>query len=610
MPSAHLTLKEEEVVKLALEFLNCRDLHITQLSLERETGVINGTFSDDVLFLRQLILDGQWDDALEFIQPLQCIDSFDSKQFTYIILKHKYVELLCIKSEVGLVQNIDVAVDEVVKVLNELEKYCPTKEEYSNLCLFLTLPRLSDHAQFKNWNPSNARVECFRAIYPLVEKFLPPDKKSLENQAMAKNDRLIQLVIKGILYESCVEYCQHKATAPSTDVQEMQFSELLNGTGFSDSDLSLLSWLQSIPSDTFSCAFEQKTLNVDVERLEKPSLEASWTEHMLVTPIKPKIFPHSAMPFSRPKSADIMSRSLTPHLDGLPFGLAHQRHVMAMSLGDISTMSRSFAGFHLTGKKCMNTSVDRLFEEAEDVFTSSSYGDLPTLLTGYPPTKPPLVRRSRSPEKKAKQDNDAKKGLSENDGKMISVSADNARSRSELYKEFQRQKLMVQEQLEDQERKREDCVKQLREIESQQKQAVDNRLITENTSLNDMTTPVNSKLHARLVSSGELCSSTPKPINKVQNRISSVTPQPSPILNYNNINNNNNVMTSLESTPSAKMMPVARNLAPILEAAASNLTRILIFKVLLHITTVQVTLYITCKGVLHLNPFQFHMKAT
>lgn len=39
-----------------------------QLSLERESGVINGVFSDDVLFLRQLMLDGQWDDVLEFIQ--------------------------------------------------------------------------------------------------------------------------------------------------------------------------------------------------------------------------------------------------------------------------------------------------------------------------------------------------------------------------------------------------------------------------------------------------------------------------------------------------------------------------------------------------------------
>ena len=71
--AAQLSLREEEVVRLSLEFLNSRDLHISQLSLERETGVINGAYSDDVLFLRQLILDGQWDDVLEFIQPLEAI---------------------------------------------------------------------------------------------------------------------------------------------------------------------------------------------------------------------------------------------------------------------------------------------------------------------------------------------------------------------------------------------------------------------------------------------------------------------------------------------------------------------------------------------------------
>lgn len=66
---------------------------------------------------------------------------------------------------------------------------------------------------------------------------------------------------------------------------------------------------QSIPPDTFSVPFEQKNLNVDIVRLEKPPLETSWTEHMLITPIKPKLFPHSAMPFTRPRSAtDIMSR--------------------------------------------------------------------------------------------------------------------------------------------------------------------------------------------------------------------------------------------------------------------------------------------------------------
>lgn len=89
MPSARLALREEDVVRLTLEFLQNRELNITQLSLERETGVINGQYSDDVLFLRQLILDGQWDDVIEFIQPLETLQAFQMKRFRYAILRHK-----------------------------------------------------------------------------------------------------------------------------------------------------------------------------------------------------------------------------------------------------------------------------------------------------------------------------------------------------------------------------------------------------------------------------------------------------------------------------------------------------------------------------------------
>lgn len=156
-----------------------------------------------------------------------------------------------------------------------------------------------------------------------------------------------------MLYESCVEYCQRRALSSSgkdRSPPELRFGSLLSSSKkFHDSDLSLLSWLQSIPATTFAHPFEQRTLDVDIERLEKPALETSWTEHMLVTPIKPKLFPYSAMPFGRPRSVDLMSRSLNPSLDGLPFGSG--------------TMWRSsLASFHLTGKKSMTTSVDRLFE--------------------------------------------------------------------------------------------------------------------------------------------------------------------------------------------------------------------------------------------------------
>lgn len=97
-----INIKEAEVIKLILDFLNSRRLNISMLALEKESGVINGLYSDDMLFLRydmlhfshlvrflrcslvtfnrQLILDGQWEEVLQFIQPLEGMDKFDKKR--------------------------------------------------------------------------------------------------------------------------------------------------------------------------------------------------------------------------------------------------------------------------------------------------------------------------------------------------------------------------------------------------------------------------------------------------------------------------------------------------------------------------------------------------
>ncbi|XP_065213396.1 WD repeat-containing protein 47 isoform X2 [Planococcus citri] len=515
MPSAHLTLREEDIIRLVLEFLQNRGLHIAQLGIERETGVINGYYSDDVLFLRQLILDGQWDDVLEFIQPMEALQEFDMKRFRFVILQHKYIELLCIKSEAACVMgsstaNLDSAVEEVVKVLHELEKVSPTKEDYSNLCLMLTLPRLSDHLSYKDWNPSSARVQCFRDIYPLVEKYLPPIKKANEKEfVIAKNDRLIQLVIKGMLYESCVRFCQAKATGSKEQLlQEINFSRLLDGSvGFGDSDLSLLSWLQNIPSDTFAIPFEQKTLNIDVEQIERPSLETSWTEHMLITPIKPKTFPHSAMPFTRPRSAaDIMSRSLLPSLDILPNSQDNSSHskamLMALSAADLSSspmVKSSFASFHLSGlkpSKSMNTSVDKLFENENDVFLSGTFDQLPSISEVHHSTpKIPLApARSNSPDKKNNESasstpdhrsretsnsttarSSRRDSLSEKPPTATTIVLSDAQAtlnnaqnydQGDLMKEFQRQKQKLHDTLIAQEQERQELLRQLQNTEN------------------------------------------------------------------------------------------------------------------------------------------------
>jgi hypothetical protein len=130
----NVSLSERDAVKLILDFLQQRELYISMLDIERETGlfkksqlfidiclvnffliigIINGSFSEDILFLRQLILDGQWDDVIDFVQPLKTIDSFDAKQFIYIVLKYQFLELLCLKTE-AQIEN-DLSAEQVVK---------------------------------------------------------------------------------------------------------------------------------------------------------------------------------------------------------------------------------------------------------------------------------------------------------------------------------------------------------------------------------------------------------------------------------------------------------------------------------------------------------------
>ncbi|CAG2204362.1 WD repeat-containing protein 47 [Mytilus edulis] len=495
MSSSGLSINEADIVRLVLEFLQNRELNISMLSVERETGIVNGIFSDDMLFLRQLILDGQWDDVIEFIQPLGSIDGFDLQKVQYIVMKHKYLELLCIKSEPSAFQNYELTVDEVVKCLNSLESLCPSKEEYNVLCLLLTVPKLSDHSEYVNWNPSNARVKCFNDVCPFIEKFLTSEKK----KTLAENDRLMQLILKGMLYESCVEFCQTQATSTSNEGNEeleLSFPSVFSNSGFSDADLSLLSWLQYIPSETFSCPFEQKPLKVDVEPLVKPSLEASWSEQILVTPIKPKMFPHSAVPTSRPRSADFMTRSLNPQFDGLAFGLLKRGPIsMTQSINTPSSLSRSITpGFGLDGanKNPMLMSIDRMFSQGEVLDTEASISvseepKSPLLKTANAysakkisieptgrKTPPKIATPPMSQARRKSLTGDSQSPRSQSPARTVSTkeSISEVSASTELLHEYQKQKQKLKERLEKQDVEREKVQRELMEIMRRQDEIV------------------------------------------------------------------------------------------------------------------------------------------
>lgn len=81
-----------------------------------------------------------------------------------------------------------------METLKEIEGVSPSKEHYSALCLLLTLNKLSDHPEYRNWNPSKGRINCFKEVLPLVEDLLggnsTGDKKSPTSGESMFHERL------------------------------------------------------------------------------------------------------------------------------------------------------------------------------------------------------------------------------------------------------------------------------------------------------------------------------------------------------------------------------------------------------------------------------------
>lgn len=199
---------------------------------------------------------------------------------------------------------------------------------------------------------SSARFETLHRTYTLSSKLAcAPD--------------VCEMIIIEFVGFFCV---QSKATGEEITESEVLLGvDMLCGNGCDDLDLSLLSWMQNLTQTVFSCAFEQKQLNIHVDRLVKPA-KTGYAD--LLTPLISKLSPYPSSPLRRPQSADTyMSRSLNPALDGLSFGLSGQDKrasggEVAPGKG-VSPMSHSFANFHYPGAGGQSLSRSLMMESSD-----------------------------------------------------------------------------------------------------------------------------------------------------------------------------------------------------------------------------------------------------
>ncbi|VDM17417.1 unnamed protein product [Hydatigera taeniaeformis] len=371
-----------------------------------------------------------WDDALEYLKPLKDPPlQLDLRPARFIILKQKFLELLCLRDGV-LDENCDTiedncnrpgctpAIDQVLACLNELEPECPSQAEYNSLALLLTLPQLDRHPDYRDWSPSLGRLRCFKQLYPILTPLVQQlnGLSSCEVLGQSRGDRLLHLLIKGILYEACEDFCAAMATEsnaqmqlhgligdePSDDdvsVPSMEQLERFNPIySIEPPDLSLNAWLQSLPESAFIQPFESCQLSLAIHRLQKPSQETgAWVDQILREPsVKPLVFPYTHLPSTASSIANSLFRSsIRPTLarSFLQGGLGKPRTLLGMAASSLVSgtggqlMSQSIGSYRLSStdgtarprtatgayrSSMMQQSIDRLFATRGSVVPSSS----------------------------------------------------------------------------------------------------------------------------------------------------------------------------------------------------------------------------------------------
>ena len=86
-------LKKQDILLTVLDFLKSNGYIESMRCLEHESGLTVDNYGNDMDFLRNLILDGQWDDAENFVQPLKKnIESndFDFDRVMFEIRKQRF----------------------------------------------------------------------------------------------------------------------------------------------------------------------------------------------------------------------------------------------------------------------------------------------------------------------------------------------------------------------------------------------------------------------------------------------------------------------------------------------------------------------------------------
>ena len=160
---------KHDMIIMILDYLYNNNLIDSLITLENETNISLFSYNKEISFLRKLIIDGIWDEVINFLSPLKENKNFNYQLAIYYIRFQEFFEL----SE----SNDDVSKEKLESKLLNLKKAC-NKEQFNEVVKIFQKNSIKEIENYKNWSIFTGRYNTFENIRELMKSIYPINEEN------------------------------------------------------------------------------------------------------------------------------------------------------------------------------------------------------------------------------------------------------------------------------------------------------------------------------------------------------------------------------------------------------------------------------------------------
>ena len=175
---------KNDVILLIMEFLYSENLLDSLITIEKETKLSIFSYNKELSFLRKLIIEGNWEEAENFLLPLKTNQNFHYNSAIKLLKLQKLYETIETRF-------VNLNQEEIIKQLKEIKNFLK-EEELKDLLILLKKDSIKESPEFYNWTVNRGRLTTFEQIKELFNVVYSNEK----DEKTLKNNLLLSLLIK------------------------------------------------------------------------------------------------------------------------------------------------------------------------------------------------------------------------------------------------------------------------------------------------------------------------------------------------------------------------------------------------------------------------------